>query len=823
MDFLAQDPTYITLTKAQTQHFAFNKNRVTITHNYTISNAVGENALNTAETGSYGTGEDVQFIGNGIITISFQNAVQNVKFSLYDIDALQKVTVTAVNNASSIPVTTLAKVSGTLLTIAGSNTNSASATAGAGYIANNISDGTVNVTIDGPVTTITLTITNSTIVQTGNGNNKTTLEDGSFWLSDISACTNATPFPTGYYAVSKPFTGQPGYVLAAIDDSIIIVDPSNGKARFLFRDPMGNNINSVGYDPYNKFLYYTYSLTGANKAVNPNDKSIQKYDVNTGLISTVISDVTTLGIPLYTSGVESGGAAFYDGAFYLGIEGVNGDESKIWRIDFDASFNPIFPARQVYAMVTDFHDWSDFVISNGILYDFNGKSTTTSTRYESIDHISLQTGATLASFPFATLNFIPRQASVDWTEKLFNVGTALSASTGTIVPYANGAITAAQQYTITKGTATPTGSWGDAGEAFRPKADFGDAPSSFDPDPMAPAMHELDINLRLGNTVDIEWNKPDLPGLNADLDGDDEDGLTFVRIMNMRSGAYQTDVNVYNNTGAAATVAAWVDFNGDGVFQSNEGITKSVASSASMQSVSLYWTGILANLPDNSRTYLRIRITSASNNMTTSNPTGYFSNGEVEDYYLLVNATPLDVTLKDFSAKKVTDNKITLAWNIVDEKAQTFYELQKSVDGINWKNLFERSASQDNSSIHYTYDDLNTIQAHVYYRLRLSAPNKNDAYSNVQKIMYNSSNYLTVSPNPASMLCKIKINSMVQETAHIYLLDVGGATVFQKTVTLLKGANSILLPAQDFQAGVYTLRVLTASANETKRVSIQKK
>ncbi len=395
LDFLKQDPTYISASQAQTQYFAFGTNRVTITHNYNTSNEFGETSAHTGEAGSNGVGEDVHFTGNGTITFTFQTAVENLKFSLYDVDVSQTITVASTQNI------TLSTVSGTALTINSNNLTSVYATASSAAF-DNSSNGTLNVSITGLVSSVTITISTT---GTKSGNPK---ENGEFFLSDISACTNTVAFPTNYYAISQPYTNQPGYVLSALNNSVYIINPANGAARILFTDPSGNNINSMGYDPYNKFLYYSYSLTGGGSpaVVNPNNKSIQKYDVNTGAISTIISNVNTLGIPTYTSGVESGGAAFYNGAFYIGIEGITGDESKIWRIDFDGSGNAIVPARQVFAIPTDGHDWSDFAISNGVLYDFDGKAGGS---LENVYHINLQTGATNASYNSATLGFVPRQ------------------------------------------------------------------------------------------------------------------------------------------------------------------------------------------------------------------------------------------------------------------------------------------------------------------------------------------------------------------------------------------------------------------------------
>jgi hypothetical protein len=72
----------------------------------------------------------------------------------------------------------------------------------------------------------------------------------------------------------------------------------------------------------------------------PGNLALKKYDVTTGTISTVISNINTFGIPSFIQGVEYAGASFYNGQLYLGIEGSDGTsystygESVAWRIDF---------------------------------------------------------------------------------------------------------------------------------------------------------------------------------------------------------------------------------------------------------------------------------------------------------------------------------------------------------------------------------------------------------------------------------------------------------------------------------------------------------
>jgi hypothetical protein len=152
---------------------------------------------------------------------------------------------------------------------------------------------------------------------------------GDWWISDISACVSGT-FANNYYVVSRPWNGpvvnQPGYVLAVHDlNTIYYVDPATGKANSLFTDPAVPEINNLAYDPVRRIVYYCADgLERLSPAQDPAQiKSIKSYNVNTGTISTLIADVTAppFNIPTFQWGMESGGAAFYDGALYMGVEG----------------------------------------------------------------------------------------------------------------------------------------------------------------------------------------------------------------------------------------------------------------------------------------------------------------------------------------------------------------------------------------------------------------------------------------------------------------------------------------------------------------------
>ncbi|HPH85911.1 MAG TPA: GEVED domain-containing protein [Ferruginibacter sp.] len=805
LDFLPNSGTYIAptafinLAQSQTQRFTFANQVVTFKHNYSGANIGGDVSIHSGQTSTYGKGDDLQFKGNGAITFTFDTAVQNLKFSIADIDKSQIVAVTAKNGASAINVnaTTL---SGSILTISGNGTISATATATSAEIANNANtpaaNGTLNVDITGPVTSVTLTITNTGT--SGGG------EDGSFFISDISACYGGT-FPTNYYHIAKPFAGQPAYVLAVLDNTIYYVNPANGAARKLFKDGGHTNINSLAYDPYRRMVYYSYSLSGSPST----DKAIRRYDYEMDTLGVMLPNVNTIGIPTYNDGVESGAAAFYNNSLYLGIEGGdNGKtnrESSIWKIDFNSSFAPVKSA-QVYALPVDdgsgngIHDWGDVGINNGMLYDFDGSSGGTD-----FYHFNMQTGQGSNVKPSPS-TVVPRQVSVDWDGKMYNSGSPSSSSSGNITPYNyDGTVNGAQSYTMKVAGVAVTGSWGDAGEAFKPKTDFGDAPSSYDPAISDPGTHEKNDSIRLGNAMGIEWAKK--TSADASGDGAEEDGVNGLQIITTGVSNFVVSVKVYNNTNRNATLCGWVDANGNGTFEASEGATLVVTPSASVQTKNLLWSGINTTLPAYSNTFMRLRVTTADQGMNTTKPTGYFDNGEIEDYPVSVSLLLPDqnVLLK---AQKSAAKSVSITWELNYEEGNKGYELQRSADGTNWQTINTRNSSGSKHSITYSYQDDSPDQPASYYRIKVNKVEGADKFSEIRKVEFKQESSMNIWPNPAKNMSVLTLQAVSSGMARLNIFDNNGRRVFNEPIQVVKGENEYYLPlVQKLGNGIYKVRV----------------
>lgn len=797
---------YLTLAQSQTQYFTFGTNKVTATHNFSGANAAGVNVTNTAETGAYGVGADVQFKGNGAITFTFASAVRNVKFSVFDIDRSQRITITAMNGIVPTVVTTLARLNNNILTITGSGGLSPYATASNLSATNSSVDGTVNVDISGPITSFTITASATGTCSSGCSGTGGS-EDGSWWVSDVAACYFGATFPNNYYNISRPFTNQPSYVLASRNDSVYYVNVANGVARFLFADYGNDYLNSMAYDPYRHMVYYTYSLSGPGGVVSSTDYVLRRYDYDMDTLGVVSTDVRTLGIPLFDQSVESGGAAFYDGSLYLGIEGgvsVSDRKSIIWKLDFNSTtWAPVGPATQMFGIESDTHDWADFGINNGVLYDFDGRSGS-----EEFWHKNMATGGTIR-YNNSPSTLIPRQTGVDWNGLLYNIGSPSVIAAGTIVPYNNNGTVGATPFNITFNNTTPTGSWGDAAEAFKPKTDFGDAPASYDPAGIDPGTHERNDSLYLGPLKPgIEWTKK--TSANASGDGAEEDGVAGLQVITTGVSNFLVPVRVYNNTGRTATLVAWVDANGNGLFSAAEGRTVAVASNPAVQTINVLWSGINCTLPANSTTFMRLRLATNDQGLTTSTPNGYVDNGEIEDFPVSVSLV-LPTQSISLKAQKANKTDVNLQWDINDENGIHQYELQSSNDAVNW-NLVSTHITQGNiQAASYTFVDTHCPMPKAYFRIKATKNSGAFFYSEIKTVEFNGESSLSINPNPVADVAHLKLQSTVSAAGIINVLDYTGRIVYQETVKVAKGQNNFNLPiVQKLSSGIYKVRVQVA-------------
>ncbi len=186
----------------------------------------------------------------------------------------------------------------------------------------------------------------------------------------------------------------------------------------------------------------------------------------------------------------------------------------------------------------------------------------------------------------------------------------------------------------------PSQDWGDAPDTSvgNGSGDYSTLVSDNGP------RHTLDATLFMGTCVDDEVNGQQSANADGDDSGasnintygtcatanDDEDSLTPPSLQDGQV-APSFNVSVVNTTGADATLACWIDYNGDGVFNNaTERGAVTVANAATSATITMPNVPATAVADTGGASYMRCRIATLSADV--ANSTGSAANGEVEDY-----------------------------------------------------------------------------------------------------------------------------------------------------------------------------------------------
>jgi hypothetical protein len=345
--------------------------------------------------------------------------------------------------------------------------------------------------------------------------------------------------------------------------------------------------------------------------------------------------------------------------------------------------------------------------------------------------------------------------------------------------------------------------------------DFGDAPLSYDGVAAASSAVSF-FNIRIGAETDAEQaannsalaNGDDLQNYGSD---DDEDGIGFVPPIATGATTYSVTVSVFNNTGSPAYLAGWIDTDGNGVFDTNEYASVTVASSAVQQTMVLNFTGLPAFTTTTGLTYLRVRLANVP--LASSAATGAFGKGEVEDYVVLQTLL-LPIFLQKFTATPQDDN-VLLNWLVspVNDVAQ--YELQRGTSINDFKKIASLSATD---KVGYSWLDVNPFTGVNYYRLKITSKDGTIRYSGVQIISFSKNIPVTVYPNPANNLLNILMGSFFTRQGTISFLSMDGKLLTQKKINNFTRVENI--DVSHYPPGQYLLRIICGDTVTVKKIKV---
>jgi hypothetical protein len=170
-----------------------------------------------------------------------------------------------------------------------------------------------------------------------------------------------------------------------------------------------------------------------------------------------------------------------------------------------------------------------------------------------------------------------------------------------------------------------------------------------------------------------------------------------------------------------------------------------------------------------------------------------------------------------------SDGFIQLGWNTYSEINIEHFDVERSTDGINFRQIGKVStvSGQLNSNANYTYLDITAQRGTNYYRLAMVDNEGN--YSYTKTIMVNVDikgiSVMIVYPNPFSRRVQIRVTSDKAEKVAINIINNNGVLMSTQQANTQVGDNNIPISKVDaLPEGIYYIEVVSSTRSLKTKV-----
>lgn len=179
---------------------------------------------------------------------------------------------------------------------------------------------------------------------------------------------------------------------------------------------------------------------------------------------------------------------------------------------------------------------------------------------------------------------------------------------------------------------------------------------------------------------------------------------------------------------------------------------------------------------------------------------------EYAENFELIFGTFLPVELLRFQARPLAALHTQLVWETASETNFRGFEVQRSSDGRNFQTLGYLSAgAADGEGTNYTFQDKEiSTPGTYYYRLRLLDENLSHTYSQVEVVIFRTSEErIAIVPNPASGRSCLQFVQALNGAVRVQVFDAMGRLVLTQKDMLWQGDQELCIELGAVEAGVY--------------------
>lgn len=204
-----------------------------------------------------------------------------------------------------------------------------------------------------------------------------------------------------------------------------------------------------------------------------------------------------------------------------------------------------------------------------------------------------------------------------------------------------------------------------------------------------------------------------------------------------------------------------------------------------------------------------------------SGSTNSFSANKVA--WVLVRAdAPLPIELLYFKAnwKDQHYTAALLEWETASELNNNYFEIQRSMDAVNFTTIKTVPGAGNSSQIisYSDYDNAPEKESTSYYRLKQVDYNGTYTYSNIEALNPPVGiDLITIYPNPSSEYVDYIVYSSEDAEVSVWAIDAAGKLVISEKQEIKKGINKMRMNTSNLNSGIYILKVTKDKKTKTEK------
>ncbi|HET9745123.1 MAG TPA: T9SS type A sorting domain-containing protein [Chitinophagaceae bacterium] len=180
----------------------------------------------------------------------------------------------------------------------------------------------------------------------------------------------------------------------------------------------------------------------------------------------------------------------------------------------------------------------------------------------------------------------------------------------------------------------------------------------------------------------------------------------------------------------------------------------------------------------------------------------------------IIPCVVLDVTLRDFTARRQANETVLLQWNTVSEINNDFFIIEHSTDGKNFSGI-GKQFSNGNTGYSYSFNHTDPGTGVNYYRLRSVDKSGRAEYSSIRKVTFGKNKpVLTMFPNPAKNKTTLMLDVKDGQKLYVKLIDGSGRTVKQQSLSVRSQLAELNI--DDVHSGMYVLIAVSEEGDQFK-------